>query len=397
MAEYSYEALSPEGVRQSGTIEAACLREAARKIQEQGLLVAKLKRRRLMVSIQWPQKENRMKQRMMFCRQLALMQHAGLSLADSLRVLARQTKQAGWLQGLYDRIQMGVPLAEAMEERRDVFSSEMIQLVAAGEKSGNLELVLQRMAGYIEKSYQSREKIKTAMAYPVFLLLAAGIVLCFVLYFVLPTFVTLFAGLHTMLPWPTRMLLWLSNACLQYSWEMLLFFLLLFLAMRMVYHRTACRRQVDELLLRLPLWGPLRMDIELMKVMDMLAVLWKSGIVLDEALRIVKDITGNLYLQEIFAKLQREVQKGYAMSTIMGRYDIFPPMTAELLLAGESTGELDIMLGKIAEFCRFEADMRSERLQAMLEPGMILLLGSMIGVIVLAIALPMLETITTFS
>ncbi len=200
-----------------------------------------------------------------------------------------------------------------------------------------------------------------------------------------------------MLPWPTRLLLWLSNACLQYSWEMLLFFLLLFLAMRMVYHRTACRRQVDELLLRLPLWGPLRMDIELMKVMDMLAVLWKSGIVLDEALRIVKDITGNLYLQEIFAKLQREVQKGYAMSTIMGRYDIFPPMTAELLLAGESTGELDIMLGKIAEFCRFEADMRSERLQAMLEPGMILLLGSMIGVIVLAIALPMLETITTFS
>ena len=397
MAEYSYEALSPEGERQSGFVEAACLQEAARKIQEQGLLIARLKRRHQIVSAAWSKKGSILKQRMMFCRQLALMLHAGLSLADSLRVLVRQTKRTDWMQSLYDRIQMGVSLADAMEEKREIFSVEMVQLAAAGEKSGNLELVLQRMAEYIEKNYQSREKIKTAMAYPVFLLLAAGMVLCFVLYFVLPTFVTLFTGLHTMLPWPTRLLLWLSDACLRYGWCIPVIFLLMFLSGGALYRKPSCRLRVDEILLRMPVWGPLRTEIELMKLMDMLAVLWTSGIMLDEALCMVKDITENVYLQEIFAKLQRDVQKGYAMSAVMERYDIFPPIMADLLLAGESTGELDVMLQKIAEFCQFEANMRLERLQAMLEPGMILLLGSIIGVIVLAIALPMLETITTFS
>lgn len=400
MAAYWYVARDPAGSRRQGELEAGSLQEAAQKIRDRGWFVARLRRKRELHFCLQRRQHGSLQQRMFFCRQTAVLLQAGMQLSDSLRIIAGKADDGDvkhvWLQRVYEALQMGQSLTEALRVS-GYFPESMLQMILAGEQSGRLERVLERLADTIEKNYRTEEKLKTAMAYPAFLLVAALSVCCFVLYFVLPTFVSLFANLDVPLPFLTRLLLMGSQVILTKGWLLLLFGGTFLGLLYWCYHRAACRLYADRMFLQMPLIGSLQKYLELMKLTDTLAMLWSSGILLDEGLRIVRGVSSNRYLQQIMDVLQADVQKGYMMSVVLRRYGIFPDVFLELLLVGETVGELDTMLERIAAYCQFEAEMQAERLQALLEPCMILLIGAMVGGLVLAIVLPMLETITLFS
>ncbi len=402
MGEYLYVAKNLQGHVFRGSLQAASSREAARTIQEQGLYISKLKtasrKSFFRNTVLW--KVGQAKYTALFCRQLSVMISAGLSVSDSMRILAVQEGKMSRkhiLMDVYEQLQTGNMLADALKKYEKIFSRKMIYLIAAGEASGNLEVVLESLAAYLEKSYVAQEKLKTIMLYPIFLLVTAFLVVGFVLSFVLPTFVALFVDLQIELPLPTRILLGISYGFISYGW------LLLFVPVGIViFNRTLqthgkFRLWLSHTLLGLPLFGRLQINIELMHFSSTLSVLLTSGIVADKALGIVRDITDNYYLQRVLERVREDVEKGYAMSVSLQREHIFPPLMLELLTAGEATGEVDLMLQKISDFCQIDAVMLSERIQALIEPVMILLLGLLIGTMVLAIAMPILNTITAFS
>ena len=390
MPDFSYTARNIEGSLIKGHIRADSPREAARSIAQEGLFVADL----VAVSESKPffaflQRRIDKKYAVVFCREFSIMMQAGLSIDASLKILLTQHNPAvlqRMLQDLYEQIQAGSSLADTM-----------VYLIAAGEVSGNLGTVLIKLAVYLEKGYAAREKIITVMLYPIFLLIVAGAAVSFILYFVLPTFVTLFANLHTELPLPTKILLQVSWFLRNYSLVLLMIAVLFFCAVSVLYHKSKYRLFFDRTILWCPVLGRLLRQIEFMRSASTLAILLGSGIVIDQAVLILKGITTNTYLQRIFLQVHEEVQKGYGLSTALARGKIFPQMLLELLGAGEATGEIENVLTKIASFCQSDVEIEIERLKILIEPIMILILGAIIATIVFAIALPILDTMTAFS
>lgn len=401
MPDFSYTARNIEGSLIKGHIRADSPREAARSIAQEGLFVADL----VAVSESKPffaflQRRIDKKYAVVFCREFSIMMQAGLSIDASLKILLTQHNPAvlqRMLQDLYEQIQAGSSLADALKRYPEVFPDTMVYLIAAGEVSGNLGTVLIKLAVYLEKGYAAREKIITVMLYPIFLLIVAGAAVSFILYFVLPTFVTLFANLHTELPLPTKILLQVSWFLRNYSLVLLMIAVLFFCAVSVLYHKSKYRLFFDRTILWCPVLGRLLRQIEFMRSASTLAILLGSGIVIDQAVLILKGITTNTYLQRIFLQVHEEVQKGYGLSTALARGKIFPQMLLELLGAGEATGEIENVLTKIASFCQSDVEIEIERLKILIEPIMILILGAIIATIVFAIALPILDTMTAFS
>lgn len=402
MEEYAYAARDVTGEVFQGRLEAASQREAAKQLQEQGLFVAELKKissRRRFHKI-FARKPSNVKYVAVFCRQLLIMQNAGLSIHDSIQLAAAQEHHPSVRRILLDiseKLQSGSSLQDAMKTHDTFFPHSMIYLIGAGESSGRLEAILEKLAAYHEKAYASREKLKTLMLYPAFLLAVAGIVVVFILQFILPVFVVFFADMQVELPLLTRMLLRMSQIFTTYSWLLLTALALFLLFIRKLRLPDEYRLALARIVLRMPLLGSLRLHIELMNFSNTLAVLLASGLPTDQALGIVSEITENRWLHQIYLNTRDQVANGYAMSAALKRQELFPLMFIELLAVGEATGEMELMLQKIADFCQLDIDRMSERLQALMEPVMILVLGVFIGILVLAIAMPILNTITAFS
>ncbi len=402
MGAYVYVARDVMGELFKGKLEAASPREAVKQLQEQGLFVAELKRvsSRRSFYRKIDRMPSRAKYMAVFCRQLAIMQNAGLSINDSIQLLATQEQHPAVQRILLDiseKLQAGNSLKDTLKAHDVFFPHSMIYLIGAGESSGNLENILGKLADYHEKAYAAREKLKTLMLYPAFLLTVAGMVIIFILQFILPVFVVFFADMQVELPVLTRALLQISHMIVNYGVFFLAGLLLLLLLGRHLWHSGRYSLYLARILLYLPLLGSLRIRIELMNFSSTLAILLASGLPTDQALTIVSEITDNQHLHQVFLHTRDQVANGYAMSVALKRQAIFPPMFIELLAVGEATGEIDLMLQKIAEFCQLDINMMSERLQTLIEPVMLLVLGVFIGVIVLAIAMPILNTITAFS
>lgn len=401
MEEYAYKAYDTAGRLHSGSIQASSPRQAAGLIAGQGMCVVQLKRDfSVLFSFPWLKRQFWRQYVMLFFRQFSVMIKAGLPISEGIKILAAQEKNTAGkrlMEDLYRRVQEGQSFADSLQKHPDVFPPLAVHLVRIGEVSGNLEIVSGELADFLEMSYKAREKLITLMIYPAILMTATLVVLIFLLQFILPTFSGLFLSLQAELPLPTRLLLGLNEFLQAYGVFLVTGLSVGAFFLWSLYKNKTYREKVDYWLLRLPLLGDLAVYKEVMQFARALSVLLASGLLIDQALLILHDTTSNAYMKYLILHAHSDIQKGSTLAAALQRKKVFPTVVLELLAAGELTGELDIILEKIADFCRWEADALAERLRAFLEPTMILLMGGIIGLIVFAIAMPVLDAMSSYT
>ncbi len=401
MEEYAYKAYDTAGRLHSGSIQASSPRQAAGLIAGQGMCVVQLKRDfSVLFSFPWLKRQFWRQYVMLFFRQFSVMIKAGLPISEGIKILAAQEKNTAGkrlMEDLYRRVQEGQSFADSLQKHPDVFPPLAVHLVRIGEVSGNLEIVSGELADFLEMSYKAREKLITLMIYPAILMTATLVVLIFLLQFILPTFSGVFLSLQAELPLPTRLLLGLNEFLQAYGVFLVTGLSVGAFFLWSLYKNKTYREKVDYWLLRLPLLGDLAVYKEVMQFARALSVFLASGLLIDQALLILHDATSNAYMKYLILHAHSDIQKGSTLAAALQRKKVFPTVVLELLAAGELTGELDIILEKIADFCRWEADALAERLRAFLEPTMILLMGGIIGLIVFAIAMPVLDAMSSYT
>ena len=332
-----------------------------------------------------------------FTRQIATMINAGLPLVQSLEVLASQQlnkRFKGVLIKIREDVEGGSTFAASLKQHPTVFTPLYMSMVEAGEAGGFLDTVLNRLAGYIEKSMTLRRKVKGAMIYPATIITVAVAVVIFLLIFVIPTFKTLFEGFGAALPLPTRIVLELSRLVKTHLLAGLGTLVGAVFGVRFYYRTEKGKKVIDSLLLRLPVIGQLIRKVSVAKFTRTLGTLVSSGVPILDGLNITARIAGNKVVEEAILKTRSSIAEGKTIADPLGASGIFPPMVVQMISVGEQTGALDSMLAKIADFYDAEVDQAVANLTTLLEPIMIVFLGVVVGGLIIAMYLPIFKLVT---
>ncbi len=335
-----------------------------------------------------------------FTRQFSVMIDAGLPLVQCLELLAKEEPDknlAKAIDSVRGDVEAGASLADAMQKRPYAFDALYTNMVAAGEAGGILDTILKRLATFIEKQAKLVSQVRSAMIYPIAVLSIAVIVVMVILWKVVPTFKSLFEGLNAQLPLPTRMVLWASEQLI-YAMPFLIagFFLGSYMLRR--YYLTADgRMRIDSMLLRLPLVGKIIRKVAVARFCRTLATLLSSGVPILDGLDITAKTSGNAVVEAAIKQVRGRIERGETIAQPLRATGVFPAMVAQMIGAGESTGALDTMLAKIAEFYEDEVDVAVAGLLTILEPALICFLGVIVGGIVISMYLPLFELISQLS
>jgi len=331
-----------------------------------------------------------------FTRQLSVMIDAGLPLVQCLDLLAKEEpdkKLAEAVRYVRQDLEAGASLAEAMSRQPHAFNPLFTHMVAAGEAAGILDAIFKRLSVYIEKQAKLQSQVKAAMIYPIAVIVIAGIVVGVLLWKVIPTFASLFEGLNAKLPLPTRIVIRASDLFI-YALPFLVAggFLAAFL-FRRYYETQAGRLKVDGMLLRMPLIGIILRKVAVARFCRTLSTLISAGVPILTGLDITARTSGNAVVEAAVKQARLAIERGETISAPLRATGVFPPMVAQMIGAGESTGALDTMLAKIAEFYEDDVDVAVAGLLTVLEPIMIALLGVIVGGIIISMYLPLFELI----
>jgi type IV pilus assembly protein PilC len=327
-----------------------------------------------------------------FTRQFSVMIDAGLPVVQCLEILGAQQTNRTFQRVLFEireDVESGSSLHEAFKKHPKVFDQLYCNLVAAGEAGGILDTILQRLSIYIEKAVKLRAAIRGAMIYPVVVVTVAILVVAIIMWKVVPTFASLFAGLGARLPLPTRIVIAISNFLGRWGWLIIGLLILGFILMRIYYRTTGGRYNIDKMLLKLPILGIVLKKIAVARFCRTLATLVSSGVPILEGLDITARTSGNAIIEEAIFKTRKSVEEGKTLTEPLEQSKIFPGMVTQMIGVGESTGALDAMLSKIADFYEDEVDEAVANLMSLLEPVIIVFLGTTIGGIVIAMYMPL--------
>lgn len=402
MAMYQYTVRDKSGKLISSSMEAESRRAVVDALREKGYYIAEIKEpgSGLGADIKIPGLGPRMptlRDITVFSRQFSTMISSGLPVVQSLNILQKQTESKG-LQNIIKEVRTdvegGTPLSDAMAKHPRTFDGLYVNLVRAGEVSGSLETILDRVASFLEKNAELRGKIKGAMTYPtIVLIIALGIT-----YFLLTTIVPQFASLLTEtggdLPALTQGLIVVSNFVQNTGWMILVFIAILVFAYRQIYRTPKGRYQIDKIKLRIPIFGNLIRKAAVASFSRTFSLLLRSGVNVVEALDITKGTANNAIVEEALNNAKLAVQKGEQISQPLAAVpEVFPPMVTSMIAIGEETGAIDSMLAKIADFYDREVDEAVEQLTAAIEPLLMVFLGGIVGTIVVGMFLPMFQIV----
>ena len=325
---------------------------------------------------------------------------AGLPLVQCLEILGSQQDNPNFAKVLIQvrqDVEGGASLADAMKKHPKVFDDLFTNMIAAGEAGGILDIILKRLAVYIEKSVKLKSQVKSAMVYPIAVVSIAGLVVAVILWKVIPTFAALFAGLGAQLPLPTRIVILMSN------WTVRLIVPAIIGGIAGVYgikrwHDThKGRRVLDGILLKMPVLGMILRKIAVARFCRTLATLISSGVPILDALEITAVTSGNAIVEDAIMETRKSVEGGQSLAAPLKQTDVFPPMVVQMISVGEQTGALDNMLSKIADFYEDEVDTAVANLMTLMEPLLILFLGTVVGGIVISMYLPIFDLINQMS
>ncbi len=332
-----------------------------------------------------------------FTRQFSVMIDAGLPLVQCLDILGSQEEDKNFaaviLQTRSD-VEGGASLADAMRKHPKAFDHLFTNMVAAGEAGGILDTILKRLATYIEKNVKLKGQVKSAMIYPVAVIVIAALVVGVILWKVIPTFAQLFEGLGAELPLPTRVVIWLSNSLVSYFPIMAVAFVALGWAFRTYYVTDGGKRVIDGTMLKMPILGNILRKIAVARFCRTLATLISSGVPILDGLEITARTSGNSVIEDAVMVTRKSIERGETIAAPLRETTVFPSMVVQMISVGETTGALDTMLAKIADFYEDEVDTAVAGLLTLLEPVMIAFLGVVVGGIVIAMYLPIFDLIS---
>lgn len=335
-----------------------------------------------------------------FTRQFSVMIDAGLPLVQALESLSSQSENKSFkkvVAAVRGEVESGSTLATAMRAHPKVFDELFTNMIAAGEAGGILDTILQRLSSYIEKSVKLKRAVRSALIYPCAILSIAVLVVSVILVYVVPTFMTLFAGLNVPLPLPTQIVIALSHFMTRYIVFILIGLVMLFFAFRSYYSTENGRYQVDRVMLKMPVLGALLRKISVARFSRTLSTLITSGVPLLEALDVTGKTAGNAVVERAIQKTRKAIEQGRTIVDPLKETGVFPPMVTQMVGVGEQTGAMDAMLTKIAEFYEDEVDAAVKDLLTALEPMLIMFLGLVVGGIVISMYLPLFTLIDKLS
>jgi len=402
MPVFEYTALDDRGKSTTGIIDAEGMRAARQKLRSSGKFPVALKEAQEAIpkkksrSFTLSRRFSRIKpaETAIMTRQLATLISAGFPLVSALDAILPQTKSHGLqriLARIKDLIVEGNSFAQALTQYPGTFTPIYVSMVRAGESSGTLEIVLERLADITEKQLALANRIKTALAYPVFMLIVGTLVLFVLLTYIVPTISGIFADMDQVLPVPTRVLIYLSSLFKSYWWLVLGMFAFLGAAFVQFKKTNKGRYWLDKYTLRLPMFGTLARKLAVSRFSRTLGSLLENGVSMLISLEIVKNIAGNQLISDAVAEAAEGVGKGQGLGTSLDQGHVFPSLAIQMIQVGEQSGDLEKMLYKIADVFENEVESTIMRLTAYLEPVMILVMGGIVGFIVLSICLPIFE------
>jgi len=408
MPVYEYKARDRTGKLIAATMEAASERDVAASLRQKGYFISEIKAPKsgLNAEIKLPKwldigSVPNTRDITIFSRQFATVINAGLPVVQSLSILQRQAEKQGLkdaLKRVREDVETGQNLSDALAKHPRLFNKLYIYLVRAGEVSGNLDGILERIATYMEKQAALRGKIRTALTYPTVVLVIALAVTWFLLTGIVPQFAQILDQLGGELPVITRALIAISDF-LRFQWWLLAIIIVAGIVGLIMFRRTPNgRRAIDRLLLRTPVVGTLVQKSAIASFSNTFGLLLRSGVNIIESIDITKGTAGNAIVEDILTETKEAVQRGEQISTTLTKYPrVFPPMVSSMVAIGEETGAVDSMLQKVADFYEREVDEAVESLTAALEPALIVFLGVIVGFIVAGMFLPMFSIIGQLS
>ncbi|MCC5911471.1 MAG: type II secretion system F family protein [Clostridiaceae bacterium] len=397
---YKYEAVLQQGKKIKGKYEGKSEEEVLQVIRQQRAIPITIKEVIEKNSITEIELFNpvSIKDLAIFCRQFYTMLNAGVAIITCLDILRQQTnnkKLKRILGEVYENVQKGMTFSEALKKHTEVFPELLINMTEAGEASGNLDTIMDRMASHYEKEHKINNKIKGAMVYPIILSVVSVMVVIFLLTFVMPTFMSMFTGSGVELPMPTRVLLAISDG-LQRYWYIFLLGLVSIIAGGQYYLKTSAGKwTVSKIKLNIPIVKDTTIKVITSRFARTLATLISSGVPLIQSLEIVAKIVGNKVVEKGINEAKEEISKGYNLSKPIQEMGIFPPMLYSMIQVGEESGVLDTILEKTANFYDEEVEIAIQKMTTLIEPIMIVVMALLIGFIVISMVLPMFDMMNT--
>jgi type IV pilus assembly protein PilC len=396
MPTYVYVGKTKRGRVTKGELEAADERIARIQLKRRNIEVTKLKAKPkdIFENISFLQPKVTNKDIVIFTRQFSTMIDAGLPLVQGLNILADQTENKrfkGILKQVTKDVEGGATLADALGKHPRVFDALFVNLVAAGEVGGILDTILQRLAAYIEKAEKLKSKVKGAMVYPAAVLGIGILVIGVIMVFVMPVFKEMFSGFGKALPALTQLVMNISDFMVG-NIHFIIGGVIVFIWAFRRYKRTKSgERNIDIILLKLPIFGELIKKVAVARFTRTLGTMLSSGVTILDALEITAKTAGNVIVEEVIYDARTSIAEGQTIAEPISESDIFPGMVSQMISVGESTGALDAMLEKIADFYDDEVDASVNALTALMEPLMMMFLAGALGPIIIAMYLPIFQ------
>lgn len=399
MPTFVYSGKSVSGELRKGELQAASVAQATAALKRQQILPSSISKKGAafsLSSLKIPGLGEKVKTKdlVIFSRQFATMIDAGLPLVQCLDILASQQEKAEFKKVLIDvksSVEGGSTFADALKKHPKVFDDLYVNLISAGEVGGILDTILNRLSGFLEKAEKLKGKIKGALTYPAAVIIIAALVVTGLLLWVVPVFEDMFAGFGQALPAPTKVVVNMSRF-LQHYWYTLIGFIVgASIGLNRFYQVPKGRKIMDALFLKAPVIGDLIRKTAVARFTRTLGTMLSSGVPILEALEIVSKTAGNVIIEEAIMKARTSLSQGKTLAEPLIETKVFPGMVTQMIAVGESTGALDNMLTKIADFYEEEVDQAVEALTSLIEPMLMAFLGVVVGGLVIALYLPIFQ------
>ena len=391
---FEWKGLNRNGEKTSGELRGATITEIKSQLKSQGVNPKAVKKKAVSLFKLSDPKITAMDIAMV-TRQIATMLHAGVPLVTTIEMLGRgheKVKMRELLGTIVTEVQSGIPLSDALRPHRQYFDDLYVDLVAAGEHSGSLDAVFERVALYKEKAEALKSKIKKAMFYPAAVVIVAVGVTTLLLLFVVPQFQEIFAGFGAELPAFTQLVINISEA-LQASWYIfaVAIILTIFLFKRTLRHSQSFRDKIDAFILKIPAIGPILHKAAMARFARTLATTFAAGVPLIDGLESSAGASGNAVYRNALIKVRSEVMAGMQMNVAMRTTGLFPDMLIQMVMIGEESGSLDNMLNKVANIYEMQVDDAVDGLSSLIEPIMMVVIGALVGGLIVAMYLPIFQ------
>ncbi|MBN2539736.1 MAG: type II secretion system F family protein [Deltaproteobacteria bacterium] len=393
MPVYLWEGTTKKGETKKGEMEAPDESAVRIQLRRQRIRPGNIKKKPkdLFENIPFLKQKVKEKDVVVFARQFATMINAGLPIIQCLDLLGEEEKNktfAKIIKSIKDDIEGGSSLSDTLEKHPDIFDNLFINLVAAGEAGGILDVILNRLSAYMEKAMELKRKVKGAMTYPIVVLVVAIAVVILLLYKVVPVFEEMFSNMGSALPGPTQFLVDASRFVQNYILYIIGSMILAVFIFRRYYKTEGGRLRIDRTTLKLPVFGMLLKKVAVAKFSRTLSTMMTSGVPILDGLEIVSKTAGNKVVENALMETRKSISEGKTIAEPLSESGIFPSMVVSMISVGENTGALDTMLEKIADFYDSEVDAAVNALTTLLEPIMMVFLGGVVGGMIIALYLP---------